>query len=113
MDRRATNRTDCLAKGVAYGGQQTEYVTKRRLGRWNVRMSIQDPRESRLWANLLGQLSHRLVADEILAVEAGVKIVDLQSAGIERYVFRLATEFTARRNHLTEHPGKGRKPVYD
>lgn len=76
------------------------------------RVSVQDPRESCLWASLLRQLSHSLVADEILAVDAGVKISALQAAGVERYVLRLATNFTARRNHLPDHPGKGRKPVY-
>ena len=50
--------------------------------------------------------------DEILVVDAGVKISDLQEAGIERYEVRLATNFTARRNFLPEHGNKGRKPKY-
>ncbi len=45
-------------------------------------------------------------------VDAGVKISDLQEAQIERYVLHLATNFTARRNVLPQHAGKGRKPVY-
>lgn len=76
------------------------------------RVSTQDGRESRLWASLLHQMRRTLAEDEILAVDAGVKIADLQEAGIERYVLRLASNFTARRNYLPEHAGKGRKPVY-
>ena len=53
-----------------------------------------------------------LAEDEIVAMDAGVKISDLQEAGIERYVLRLATNFTARSNYLPDHSGKGRKPVY-
>jgi hypothetical protein len=76
------------------------------------RVSFQDPRESRLWSSLLRQLSRSLAADEILAVDAGVKISDLQTAGIERYVVRLANNFTARCNYLPEYAGHGRKPLY-
>jgi hypothetical protein len=76
------------------------------------RVSAQDGRESRLWAGMLRQMSRTLAEDEILAVDAGVKIADLQEAGIKRYVLRLASNFTARRNYLPEHLGKGRKPIY-
>ncbi|MDD5370133.1 MAG: hypothetical protein PHQ40_13700 [Anaerolineaceae bacterium] len=76
------------------------------------RVAAQDGRESRLWAGMLGQMSRTLAEDEILAVDAGVKIANLQEAGIVRYVLRLASNFTARRNYLPEHPGKGRKPIY-
>jgi len=44
-------------------------------------------------------------------VDAGVKISDLQTADIQRYVVRLATNFTAQRNFLPDHP-RGRKPTY-
>jgi hypothetical protein len=76
------------------------------------RVSAQDGRESRLWSRLLGQMSRSLAEDEVLAVDAGVKISDLQEAGIVRYVLRLASNFTARRNYLPEYTGKGRKPIY-
>lgn len=71
-----------------------------------------DPSESRLWRLMLGHLSKSLAEDEIVVVDAGVKLSDLQEAGIERYVLRLATNFTARRNYLPDHAGRGRKPVY-
>lgn len=76
------------------------------------RVSPKDPRESRLWDTLLGQLSRSLAEDEVLVVDAGVKISDLQAAGITRYVVRLAENFTARRNYLPVYAGRGRKPVY-
>ena len=76
------------------------------------RVHPKDPSESRLWHDLLRHQSKILAKDEILVVDAGVKIRDLQEAGIERYVLRLATNFTARRNYLPVHAGKGRKPVY-
>ena len=45
-------------------------------------------------------------------MDAGVKMAEVQAAGIERYVLRLATNFTARRNYPPPYCGKGRKPVY-
>lgn len=76
------------------------------------RVHPKDPSESRLWSEVLRHLKKTLAVDEIVVVDAGVKISDLQEAQIERYVLRLATNFTARRNVLPEHLGKGRKPVY-
>ena len=76
------------------------------------RVHPKDPSESRLWSEVLRHLKKTLSVDEIVVVDAGVKISDLQEAQIERYVLRLATNFTARRNVLPEHLGKGRKPVY-
>jgi hypothetical protein len=76
------------------------------------RVHPKDPSESRLWSDLLRHLNKTLSMDEIVVVDAGVKISDLQEAEIERYVLRLATNFTALRNYLPDHSGKGRKPVY-
>jgi hypothetical protein len=76
------------------------------------RVLPKDPSEGRLWRIMLGHVSKSLADDEVIVVDAGVKISDLQEAKIERYVLRLATNFTARRNYLPEHLGKGRKPVY-
>lgn len=75
------------------------------------RVHPKDTRESRLWQEILKNVQKSLLDDEILVVDAGVKIGDLQEAKIERYVVRLATNFTARRNFLPEHT-KGRKPEY-
>jgi hypothetical protein len=75
------------------------------------RVHPKDPRETRLWEALLRHVQKTLAEDEIVVVDAGVKIQVLQSAGIERYVVRLATNATARRNELPPHT-RGRKPTY-
>lgn len=75
------------------------------------RVHPKDTSEIRLWEEMLKNFKKSLREDEILVVDAGVKISDLQEAKIEQYEIRLATNFTARRNFLPEH-GKGRKPKY-
>lgn len=75
------------------------------------RVHPQDGREVRLWADLLKQVGKGLGEAEIVVVDAGVKISDLQASGIASYVVRLATNFTARRNDLPDHR-RGRKPTY-
>lgn len=75
------------------------------------RVHPKDTSETRLWQEMLKHAKKGLQNDEILVVDAGVKISDLQEAGIERYEVCLASNFTARRNFLPEHV-KGRKPKY-
>jgi len=70
------------------------------------------PSEARLWRDILKNIHKTLSADEIVVVDAGVKVRDLQEAGLEQYVVRLANNFTARRNTLPEYCGVGRMPVY-
>ena len=60
---------------------------------------------------MLKKMKKDLKADEIAVIDAGMHISDLQEAGIDRYVLRLATNFTARRNYLPVHI-LGRKPTY-
>jgi hypothetical protein len=76
------------------------------------RVHPKDPSEARLWRDILKNIHKTLGADEIVVVDAGVKVRDLQEAGLEQYVVRLANNFTARRNTLPEYCGVGRKPVY-
>jgi hypothetical protein len=76
------------------------------------RVNPKDPSETRLWADVLRHLSGSLAADEIIAVDAGVKIGDLQKAKIDRYVVRLANNFTARRNYPASYSNQGRPPIY-
>lgn len=76
------------------------------------RVHPKDHSEKRLWHDLLQRLSRSLDMDEVLVVDAGVKINNLQGADVPRYVVRLATNFTARRNYLPPYCGKGRKPIY-
>lgn len=70
-----------------------------------------DGSEARLWAGLLKQVGKALDDEDIAVVDAGVKIKDMQGAGIRQYVIRLARNFTARRNFLPNH-ARGRKPTY-
>jgi hypothetical protein len=76
------------------------------------RVQPTDPSEKRLWGDILKNVHKTLAADEIAVVDAGVKVRNLQKAGIERYVVRLATNFTACRNVLPDYCGIGRKPIY-
>jgi hypothetical protein len=71
-----------------------------------------DPRETRLWQAVLKQARKTLAENEILVIDAGVKLGDLQEALIDHYVLRLAKNFTARRNFYPKYAGKGRKPTY-
>jgi hypothetical protein len=71
-----------------------------------------DASEVRLWQIILKNVNKMLAADEMVVVDAGVKVRDLQKAGVKRYVVRLANNFTARRNVLPEYCGAGRPPVY-
>jgi hypothetical protein len=61
------------------------------------RVHPRDGREARLWVRLLGQVKPHL-ADDSTVLDAGVKLQDIQSAGLDRYVLRLPTHLTARRN---------------
>lgn len=76
------------------------------------RVHPHDGREARLWVSLLGRVKRHLADDEIAVLDAGVKVQDVQSAGIDRYVVRLPTNFTARRNVPAPYRGQGRHPVY-
>jgi hypothetical protein len=76
------------------------------------RVHPKDPSEARLWREVLRQVKRELAVDEVVVVDAGVKISDLQEAGIERYVVRLAKNFTAQRNAVAPYQGVGRPPAY-
>ncbi|MBV5323364.1 hypothetical protein JZU51_01140, partial [bacterium] len=70
------------------------------------------PSEARLWSDILKNIHKTLSEDEIVVVDTGVKVRDLQEAGVGQYVVRLASNFTARRNTLPEYCGVGRMPAY-
>lgn len=76
------------------------------------RVRPHDGRETRLWASLLGQVKRHLADDEVAVLDAGVKVQEVQAAEIDRYVLRLPTNFTARRNVPAPYRGQGRHPVY-
>ena len=76
------------------------------------RVHPKDPSESRLWQELLRWAHRRLTPEDVAVMDAGVKLADVHAAGLEYYLLRLATNFTARRNQPLPYGGKGRKPVY-
>jgi hypothetical protein len=76
------------------------------------RVQPKDPSEKQLWRVILKKVCKTLAPDEIVVVDAGVKVRDLQEAEIKQYVVRLATNFTACRNVLPDYCGLGRKPIY-
>jgi hypothetical protein len=76
------------------------------------RVHPQDPKEDRLWREMLKSVKKTLAEDEITVLDAGVKIKLLQEIGITRYVVRLAKNFTARRNYLPAYSGRGRRRKY-
>ena len=76
------------------------------------RVHPKDPKEDRLWREMLKQVKKTLAEDEIAVLDAGVKIKLLQEFGIKRYVVRLAKNFTSRRNYLPKYAGHGRKAKY-
>lgn len=77
-----------------------------------VRVDPADPRESTLQAQVLSQVAATLAQDEIGVFDAGFRIAELQAAGVERYVVRLAKNFVARRNAQPAWQGRGRPPEY-
>jgi len=81
------------------------------LPRASERVHPKDTSEKGLWQMTLKHVQKGLREDEIVVVDAGMKISVLQETGIEGYVIRLATNFTARRNVLPDHH-RGRKAKY-
>jgi hypothetical protein len=74
------------------------------------RVRPQDGSEKGLWTELLKNARKTLQTDELLVIDAGVKLAALHQAQIERYVLRLASNFTARRNFLpAAHKGRPSK----
>jgi hypothetical protein len=76
------------------------------------RVHPKDPSESRLWQELLRWARRHLAPEDVAVMDAGVKLADVHVAGLECYLLRLATNFTARRNQPLPYAGKGRKPLY-
>ena len=72
-----------------------------------MRMNVKEPTEKELKESTLKWLAHHQGNSEILVVDAGVEVSDLQRAGITAYVLRGARNFTARQNKLPEYKGRG------
>lgn len=76
------------------------------------RVHPKDPSEARLWREVLRQVTRDLACDEVIVVDAGVKISDLHEAGVNQFVVRLAKNFTAQRNQAVPYRGRGRPTVH-
>jgi len=69
-----------------------------------VRADLQDPGEKQFVTTLLEQVAKGLEEDEIAVFDAGFRLHQLFDAKIQRFVVRLAKNFTARRNYVTPNP---------
>jgi hypothetical protein len=61
--------------------------------------------------HLLQAAVTQLAPDQVMVVDAGFELAEVQAAAVPRYVVRLATNCTARRNVLPAYRGKGRRPT--
>lgn len=61
---------------------------------------------------LLTQAGEQMSADQVMVVDGEFDIAELQAMQVKRYVVRLATNATARRNELPTYKGIGRYPEY-
>lgn len=71
-----------------------------------------DPSEAALQRRAVTQAGATLQPDEVLVVDAGFGVAALLTAGVPRFLTRVARNFTARRNVLPAYKGRGRGPVY-
>jgi len=61
---------------------------------------------------LLCEAKQHMMPDQVMVIDAEFEVSELQAAGIERFVVRMASNSTARRNRLPAYKGRGRKPQY-
>lgn len=76
-----------------------------------IRAHPKDMSQDKLKQMVLEWLGRNLAANELAVFDAGAHISDMQSAGIARFVIRLANNCTARRNYLPDYE-RGRPPEY-
>jgi len=68
--------------------------------------------EAELQRRAVTQAGAALQPDEVLVVDAGFGVADLLTAGVPRFVARVARNFTARSTVLPAYHGRGRRPAY-
>ena len=76
-----------------------------------IRADLRDASKTALQSKLLKQVALHLDEEEMPVLDAGFKLSALYQAGLDRFVLRLAKNFTARRNVLPEYEG-GRPHEY-
>jgi hypothetical protein len=93
---------------------QTGSINDQRLAlpRDFIRVESEDPSKTALQTKLLQMTARKLQDNEIATLDAGFKISQVQAAGLDSYVIRLAKNFTARRNKVAPYKGRGRRPTY-
>jgi hypothetical protein len=64
------------------------------------------------WMQLLCEAKKHMLPEQVMVIDAEFEVSELQSAGIERFVVRMASNSTARRNRLPVYKGIGRKLQY-
>lgn len=69
-----------------------------------IRADLQDSGEKQFITALLERVAKGLEEDEIAVLDAGFHLQQIFEAKIQRFVVRLAKNFTARRNHVTPNP---------
>lgn len=76
------------------------------------RMPAGESDEMILQTELLRAVGGQMSAEELVVADAGFKLSQLRSAGVDAFVLRMAKNFTARRNELPAYKGRGRPPEY-
>ncbi|MGQ9612453.1 MAG: hypothetical protein ACUVSL_05255 [Chloroflexus sp.] len=70
-----------------------------------VRVDLKDPSKTACQTKHLQQVAENLAVDDMLVLDADFKLQALRKAGLKRFVVRVATNCTARRNCLPEDDG--------
>lgn len=68
--------------------------------------------EPKFQTQLLDTVSKASLPDEITVMDAGFEVAELVEAKLKRFVVRMASNCTARRNQLPNYKGKGARPKY-
>jgi hypothetical protein len=77
-----------------------------------IRVELADPSEASLVSRLLTEVADNLAEDEVAVLDAGFALKALLAVGLDRFLVRLATNATARRNSLPDYQGRGRPPEW-
>ena len=77
-----------------------------------VRTEPADTSEADLQKRLLQQAGVMLAQDEVLVLDRGFPVAQVQAAGVARFVVRGPKNFTARRGYLPDYKGQGRPATY-
>jgi hypothetical protein len=77
-----------------------------------MRVDLDDPSEATLTTKLLNRVAETLAEDELAVLDAGFSLRELLNVGMKRFLLRLATNATARRNYAPEYKDAGRPPEW-